>query len=127
MQEIKCPKCKIKFSLTPSQIDLLKSRGMVLCSCPACKHFFDYKYSKPYKRPVKYMLASIFGKRTPLNNGDIVLNHSDCHYNAAQHSVSKRVVIPNGPQGYVEYKIPLKIKTHEELSIYLDNEYGNLK
>ena len=85
------------------------------------KYLFNYTYQNSYKRPFKFTVLAALGRGTSLKNGDIILNHSEYHYNALQHTVSKRVVVPSGPQGDVEVAIPQKIKTHEELSEYLDN------
>ena len=127
MQLIRCPKCKEKIILNEVSANLLSSNGHLLCSCPACKYLFDYDHQKSYKRPIKFTVLAALGRGTPMKNGDIIFNHPDYHYNASQHSVCKRVAIPGGPQGYVEFAVPQKIKTHEELSVYLDNEYGNIK
>ena len=127
MQLIRCPKCKEEIILDEARANLLSANGHLLCSCPACKSLFDYCHSKSYKRPIKFTILAVLGRGTPMKHGDIIFNHPDYRYNASQHSVSKRVVIPGGPQGYVEFAVPPKIKTHEELSVYLDNEYGNIK
>lgn len=121
MQLIRCPKCKQEIILNEAQVNLLRSNGQLLCSCPACKYLFNYTYQNSYKRPFKFTVLAALGRGTFLKNGDLILNHSEYHYNALQHTVSKRVVVPSGPQGYVEVAIPQKIKTHEELSEYLDN------
>lgn len=121
MRIIRCPKCKQEIILNEAQVNLLRSNGQLLCSCPACKYLFNYTYQNSYKRPFKFTVLAALGRGTSLKNGDIILNHSEYHYNALQHTVSKRVVVPSGPQGDVEVAIPQKIKTHEELSEYLDN------
>ena len=46
-------------------------------------------------------------------------NHSGYMYIASQHCVQKRVVIPDGPQGYFIIKIPQNIKTKEKLYKFL--------
>lgn len=122
MQTVRCPKCREDIILNEAQINLLRANGRVLCSCSACKHIFDHTHKERYKRPLKFTVLSALGKGTPLKNGDAVLNHPDHHYHAAGHFVSKRVIISGGAQGAVEFTIPRKIKTHEELSAYLDAE-----
>ena len=97
MQTIRCPKCKKEIILNETQVNLLRSNGQLLCSCSACQYVFDHNYQKPYKRPFKFTVLAVLGRGTPLKNADIILNHSDCHYNASQHSVSKQVTIPDGP------------------------------
>lgn len=68
---------------------------------------------------------SLFKKKTPLTTNFNLTEyfdpyyHSGDYYLASQHSVQKRVLIPDGPQGYVSISIPPSITTKEALYRYL--------
>lgn len=119
MDKIKCPECKKKFLMDQLMRDALERSGNTFAKCPYCQNLFVYSRRKTYKRPFKFIAFSLFGKGTPLKDGDTVQGNSDLRYSAKNRCVYERVVIPNGPQGYSERSIPKQIKTHEELRDYL--------
>lgn len=48
----------------------------------------------------------------------------DVWYLAATHEVRCRAVVPDGPQGFLTFRIPAHIKTREALLRYLKKEHG---
>lgn len=117
MDKVKCPKCRQKTELKEEQQAMLDGRGEILVLCSHCGKLFTHE--KKYKRPAKYVLYTILGIGTSLKHADMETVYRDYFYLVKTHCVSRRVCIPNGPQGYLEIRLPKEIRTKEELVDYL--------
>lgn len=54
----------------------------------------------------------------------LCIDDDDVMYIAEAHEVRCRAVVPDGPQGFLMFKLPESVKTREDLLKYLQKEHG---